>query len=308
MAASRRQILAGKLAVLVIAALVAGYFVATSAEKRYEEGKQLTIENYTEGFEAHKAKETKPPIPLLGAAAALLVFFVFSLGLYEALGWALGLLIQRTGLLPDREPKQDDDEVRAIAAKYPGTDLSLSMGRVHLLAVPFAPAMAATIVVPFWLIWGFPDTSGGSPNPTGAVVLVMLLLAGVVVHEALHGLGFVLFGRVSWSQIKFGVFWKYLAPYAGCRAPVSASAYRYAVALPGLMLGIVPAFAAIATGSRWLLIYGLVMTLGAIGDLAILWVIRSVNSHRLVLDHPKAVGCWVLDETPCPTEPTSTAS
>ena len=54
----------------------------------------------------------------------------------------------------------------------------------------------------------------------------------------------------------------------------------------------------ITTGNGWLLYYGLLMTISAVGDLFILLAVRSLEPNRLVFDHPKRIGCWVLDETP----------
>lgn len=298
MVISPRHVLAGKLVVLVIAALVAGYFMTDSAERRVEKGTQLTIEDYTAGFEAHKAKQTKPPIPQWGATLVVLSMMVVFFGVYEGLGQAFGFLVRKAGLLPDREPEQDDEEVQAIAAKYPGSDLSMSVGKVHLIALALAPAMVVPILAPYWMIWGFPHTLSASTDLPAAPFLILLLLASIVFHEGLHGLGFVLFGRVPWSQIKFGVYWRYLAPYASCKVPVTASAYRFGVTLPGLMLGVVPSVAAITTGHWGLLLYGLVMTGASVGDLAILLVTRTLSPDRLVLDHPRRAGCWVLDEAP----------
>jgi hypothetical protein len=306
MAASRRHVLIGKAFLLCALAGAMSFYAQKGTLERAEEGERLTIEQYTADYDAHRAKLMKPVRHKVFYMAAIGFALFAAFGLYELLGSLIGLGIHKTGLLPDRKPEKDDDEIRAIAARYPGTDLSVSLARVHLFALPLMPAMAAPILVPYWLIWGAPSLSAEFSEITGPAAFLLVILASVVAHEGLHGLGFVLFGRISWNQIKFGIFWRYLAPYAGCRTPVSASAYRHAVALPGFMLGIVPGFAAIVTGSTWLLIYGLVMTVSAVGDLTILWVIRSVDSDRMVIDHPKAVGCWVLDETPCPTEPTST--
>ncbi len=121
-----------------------------------------------------------------------------------------------------------------------------------------------------------------------------LLLFSIVVHELLHGLGFVLLGRVSRREIKFGVKWG--VAYAHCKVPLSARAYRATTALPGLVLGLVPGLLGLAEGNAWLTMYGAIMSVAALGDVLILWLLRSVPGEARVLDHPSAPGCQVLVE------------
>ncbi|HEU0051738.1 MAG TPA: metalloprotease family protein, partial [Longimicrobium sp.] len=94
--------------------------------------------------------------------------------------------------------------------------------------------------------------------------------------------------------VHFGIHRKTLSPFAGCRAPLGARAYRWAVLLPGIALGFAPAVVGLAAGAGWVTIWGAFMVLTAGGDFAALWAMRSVRGHERVLDHPERVGCRVV--------------
>jgi hypothetical protein len=116
------------------------------------------------------------------------------------------------------------------------------------------------------------------------------LLAGIVVHEWLHGAGFHYFAGIAWADIKFGVMWKYLTPYASALVPMAMRPYRWAAALPGIVLGAVPSIVAIAIGSPMLLSFGAVMFCSAAGDFYVLLQSRQVPADALILDSPDSIG------------------
>lgn len=123
-----------------------------------------------------------------------------------------------------------------------------------------------------------------------------LLLAGIVIHELLHGLGWKIFGQKSWGDIRFGVKWRVLTPYAHCMVPMPAWAYRLGILLPGIVLGIIPYIWGVWAGNGWLVTLGFLFTLAAAGDFLMFWIIRKVKSETLLRDHPDRVGCIAVSE------------
>ena len=120
-----------------------------------------------------------------------------------------------------------------------------------------------------------------------------VLVAGLFVHEGLHGLGHLL-GGARRSEVEFGIAWSKLMPYASCRVPMSARAYRVASALPGVALGLLPALVGLALDWWTWTLFGTLMVGGADGDAAVLWAIRRLPEEARVIDHPTEVGCRVL--------------
>lgn len=185
------------------------------------------------------------------------------------------------------------------------TDLSISLVQANVYGLLFFFPVALLAAV-YWLIWGdlsfglvdLAFTSDGASLTTdlGTILaFVMVIVAGIVVHELLHALSWVYLGGKSWNAIKFGVVWKALAPYAHCKEPVEVRRYQWAVAMPGIILGLIPSLIGIATGIGPVMFFALVFTLAASGDALVLWVIRGVEAGKLVEDHPSRAGCYVIE-------------
>jgi hypothetical protein len=169
-------------------------------------------------------------------------------------------------------------------------DKTMSPARANALAFALAPLVLALFYLPHFYFWG--GASLGRVFGTLVSPFLGILAVSIVIHEALHGLGFVLGGRVARRDLRFGV--KGVSVYAHCTVPIAVSAYRFATVLPGVVLGLVPGLAGIALGNAWLTVFGSLMCIAALGDVLILWLLRSVPKDALVEDHPTAPGCRVL--------------
>lgn len=173
-------------------------------------------------------------------------------------------------------------------------DLSVSMVQANVYSLIFLVPVALLGAV-YLLIWSGDGSFSLIVRPWWVLVFVVVVGFSIVVHELLHALSWVFLGRKPWSAIRFGVVWKALAPYAHLTEPIEVRAYRWGVAMPGLVLGIVPSVIGLATGSGWVMIFGLVFTLAAAGDALILWIIRGVEAGKQVEDHPSRAGCYVIE-------------
>jgi hypothetical protein len=177
-------------------------------------------------------------------------------------------------------------------------DVSISMARVNLLAVPFALLPVLLLGAPFVLLHGWPAAVAGARFFFHPAVVIPVFLGGVVVHELLHGIAWVYFGNKPRTAIRFGFKLSALTPYAHCREPLPAWAYRIGAAAPAVLLGLVPSLVATVTGAGWLLWPGLLFLAASAGDLLILWVLRGVLPQQRVQDHPDRAGCLVFDDPP----------
>lgn len=177
----------------------------------------------------------------------------------------------------------------------PGRDVSIPMERAATLALVLLPVIVVPVLLPFGLLHGWDALWDGVVSAFTPWVFLPVLVASVLVHEALHALGFLLFGGAPRTALHFGIDRSTFSPFAGCRVPVSARADRAAVILPGLALGALPAAAGLALGNGFLAVWGAFMLHAAAGDLIVLWTVRAVPGDAPVLDHPHRVGCRVLD-------------
>ena len=170
-------------------------------------------------------------------------------------------------------------------------DLSVSMARANVIvmfmSIPVVILQFAVFLVPH----GTEDLKLAG-NPT---LLITAVLLGIVIHELIHGLSWMIFGRKRFSAIKFGFQWKTFTPYAHLKETVEVNAYRLGAFLPGFILGILPYGVSLILGNGDLFWFSLVHTSAAGGDWLILWLIRDVKAGRQVEDHPTNAGCYVLE-------------
>ncbi|MBS3768246.1 MAG: DUF3267 domain-containing protein [Candidatus Cloacimonetes bacterium] len=119
------------------------------------------------------------------------------------------------------------------------------------------------------------------------------IVAGIIVHEILHGITWAQFTDKGFKSIKFGVKWKMLAPYCHCKEPLLVKHYLLGTLMPVIVLGLIPAVLSLIMGSIGLLFIGIFFTMAASGDFLIAHLLRKENSEDLVQDHPSEVGCIV---------------
>jgi hypothetical protein len=170
-------------------------------------------------------------------------------------------------------------------------DLSISMARTNVIVSIGTIPVVIVQFMAFILVHGIENLSPTVSLP----LLVIAVLLGIPVHELIHALSFMIFGRKPFSAIKFGFQWKTITPYAHLKEPVEVTAYRIATFMPGLVLGIVPYILSLLTGDGSLFWFSVVHLSAAGGDWLILWLIRNVQKGLLVEDHPTRAGCYVLE-------------
>lgn len=174
-------------------------------------------------------------------------------------------------------------------------DLSISALKANLYAIPIVVISIFTFVFPFILIWDWQTfISGFHSIYINLTNFIIALIMGSFLHEILHAISFLVFGKAKISQVQIGIKWKYLTPFAHCRIPLKVSTYRISLILPALLLGIFPALLAIITKNSWLLVYGTIFTILAGGDFLVLWIISNVDNNKYVKDHPQRCGCYVI--------------
>jgi len=173
---------------------------------------------------------------------------------------------------------------------------SLPIEEAARLALILALPAMLIFALPFALGWGLGALLNPFTRVWTYVIGVPVLAISVPIHEGLHALGFMLFGGAPARAIRFGMALDQGAVYAHCQVPTTARAYRWSTLLPGPLLGVLPGLAGLWFGSGELALYGILMTISALGDLIAYWAVKPVPARMRVLDHPEQVGCIVLWE------------
>jgi hypothetical protein len=170
-------------------------------------------------------------------------------------------------------------------------EYTIGTGRLHLYSLLMLFPLLLVTLVPFLLIW---DTqlliAGWEPFYN---YFIPVLLSGIVMHELLHGIGWSFFLPGGIRSVKFGINWKFLAPYCHCKLPLKAMHYMIGTALPLVILGILPVLAGIGTGDSPFLFFGILFTLGSGGDIISLFMLIKLDKGSLIYDHPDKPGFCV---------------
>ncbi|WP_018626985.1 DUF3267 domain-containing protein [Niabella aurantiaca] len=127
---------------------------------------------------------------------------------------------------------------------------------------------------------------------------LVMVIAGIVFHELIHGLTWSLFTRRGHRSIKYGILWKYATPYCHCKEPLEVRHYVLGALMPAIVLGVLPSIAAVITGCFYLLVWGIFFIMGATGDFMIVHLLRNEEKGALVLDHPSEAGCYIYRAIP----------
>lgn len=153
-------------------------------------------------------------------------------------------------------------------------------------------------MLPYGLLYGWTALGADLLHFISSLPLFLLaIVIGTILHETIHALCWSWLDGIPWENIHFGFKWKSLTPYVHCPEPVEVRNYRWGVAMPGIVLGVVPYLLALILQNGWLLGFGFFFTLAAGGDILILWLLRGIPEGKRVQDHPELVGCVVLEET-----------
>jgi hypothetical protein len=171
-------------------------------------------------------------------------------------------------------------------------DLSVPIGWAYLYMLLLAVPLTAALALAFVGVWGWDRFSDGLGRFLEWPSLVASLVIGVPLHEVLHGLAWAFFGQRPLKDVRFGVQWKLLTPYAHLQVPIRARAYRLGAAMPALLLGLLPYLVGLVVGDGWFTALGLLYLFAAGGDLLVLWLLRKVDGQALVEDHPSRAGCY----------------
>jgi hypothetical protein len=174
-------------------------------------------------------------------------------------------------------------------------DRTMSPVFVNIVGTVLTLMIIFAVLGLYTLAWKANPLAVFNSSATLEVLLAALAVffVSIVVHELLHGLGYWL-GGVPRGAVRFGFQWKALLPYAHCTVPMKASAYRFAVALPGLVLGLLPAALGILLGSDMLALYGAAMLAGAAGDIMTLALLLPLKTDTRIQDHPNKPGFQIL--------------
>lgn len=166
----------------------------------------------------------------------------------------------------------------------------ISMGWLSLLMLFFAAniAIVAQFLFSFEIELRFPGID--SWKLLGSFILL------IIFHEVLHAVAALLWGRVPWSSIHFGVKWRQLMFYCHCDKPLKVDTYRIFALFPlivttpaaGLILWLDP--------SIWSLLFFSVTISACAGDVLLVFKTRQIENDKWIQDHESEPGFYILPD------------
>ncbi len=183
-------------------------------------------------------------------------------------------------------------------------ELTLNTGKANIYALFFVIPVILVYGVPYYIIWIKEINREVIITVLGkfyfmirqqGLLYLLAFLAGIIMHELIHGITMFAFCKNGFHSIKFGIMWQYLTPYVHCKEPLNKTRYITGAIMPSIVLGIIPALAGIIFRNPGWLFYGMLFTYASGGDFLIIWLLRGHPRDTLVLDHEAKVGCYLLD-------------
>lgn len=121
-----------------------------------------------------------------------------------------------------------------------------------------------------------------------------VVLLGILLHEMLHGISWVICSKKGFRAIVFGLSKKNLTPYCHCRFPIQLKHYIRGGIIPALLLGLMPIVISWFIGNTGIFLFGMVFSLGAGSDILICWKLRKLPKDCMVQDFPDKTGCYLV--------------
>ncbi len=173
------------------------------------------------------------------------------------------------------------------------TTISLSGLKLNLFVLLLAVPLWLLVSGLYVFIFGPSQYVRGIVNVLNYKIFILLFL-GIVIHELLHALTWMLLQKEGFSNIKFGFNWHSLTPYTHYTKPLVLFKYRWGGIMPGLLMGILPAIISYAMQNASLNFVSFLFVWAASGDIISLWMLRKLKPSQMVQDHPDELGVMVL--------------
>jgi hypothetical protein len=124
----------------------------------------------------------------------------------------------------------------------------------------------------------------------------LILIPGIIVHEMLHALTWMVLNRAGFRNIKFGFNVHSFTPYTHYCKPMKVWKYALGGAMPGFVMGIIPVVWSYFIKSVPLNFVGFLFLWAAGGDIISLWMLRKLKPEQYVEDHPEKMGFILVGE------------
>lgn len=182
-----------------------------------------------------------------------------------------------------------------VVEGYEADKKTISMMKANVLSIVLLFIFGTLCGLAFYSIWDMGELDISSDGLIWYnLFFVAGLVAGIVVHELVHGITWLLLTHKGFSHLKFGLMKG--AVFCHIDVPMIKHHYVIGALMPLFLVGIVPLVVAFCIGSFLWMLLGVIFVVSAIGDIMIVWAIRKEPSDALIYDHPTEGGCFVYHQ------------
>lgn len=131
---------------------------------------------------------------------------------------------------------------------------------------------------------------------TNLILFIIGYILLIVLHELSHLIGFVLFGKVPWSSLNYGVNLKLGIAYATTNELLRNKAMKRVLLLPFWTTGVLPTVIGLWMNHSLLVLLGSFLIGGAFGDFAMYKELRKVSNDAFIKDDPELPKLYVYED------------
>ncbi len=176
--------------------------------------------------------------------------------------------------------------------------IKISLDEIQDWSAKLSFTLTVLTLLPFLFMWGYSDSISFLGNIhesfiqwVGIFLIVILLfifslIIASVLHELIHAAFFLPFLSSKFKGLKFGYMKEKMAIYVHLKDPISITGFRIGLIMPAIILGILPIIVGLLFGYLSILLFGIFLTVAAIGDLLLLVKTRNLHSGFMIKDLP----------------------
>ena len=176
-----------------------------------------------------------------------------------------------------------------LPENYVKEEFELNGNKARLLGLFILLICVIIFGIPFYFLWPeniqlFQGNIEWHRRLINIGIFVLCAIIGIIVHELIHGFFAAIFNKNGFKSIKFGVLPSRGMAYCANTEILRKDKYIIGLIMPGILLGIIPSLISIMLGNLYVLIFGILFTLAACGDLLLLMEIRKLKKDSWIED------------------------
>lgn len=173
--------------------------------------------------------------------------------------------------------------MRCGGIKLKETIVKISMVKMHIVGNLLTIILAFGFILLHALLYEEFEITVTLP---GFMYFLIGFIALIFLHEFFHLIGYRIYGKLNWNEMKWGFNWKLMVAYAHAKKEISVSAMKKTLLLPFLPTGVLPVAIGLIFDLPAVTLLGSILIAGCIGDFILYRKLKEFSNDALVKDHP----------------------